>query len=157
MWKNIDKPPASWKNLINPRYVDPNIFPSFGSLIWTCPDGARLLRLVASRCRAPYIMFHKNKIDSIIRARGTILYSLLCFNSRLDFNGLKYLYSVIKDSLPGNTNSGEITPFVDDQSVISRNSGQQARAVYRSAGICPVVPCTVSATSRYSGPRFYVL
>ena len=42
----------------------------------------------------------------IIRAIGTIFYSLVYLNSRIGFNGLKYLYSVISvidKSLPGNT------------------------------------------------------
>jgi len=87
-------------------------------------------------------MFHKNKIDSIIRARGTVLHSLVYFNSRLCFNGLKYLYSesvisVIDHSLPGNTHSREIAPFVDDHSAISHNRGRQARAVFRCTGTCP--------------------
>ena len=45
-------------------------------------------------------------MGSIIRSSGTVFYSLSCFNSRLGFNGLKYLYSiiwVIVDLLPGNT------------------------------------------------------
>jgi len=43
---------------------------------------------------------------SIIRSIGTISYSLLFLNSRIGFNGLKYLYSVISvidKRLPGNT------------------------------------------------------
>jgi len=45
-------------------------------------------------------------MGSIIRATGTIFYSLLYLNSRIGFNGLKYLYSVIsviEKRLPGNT------------------------------------------------------
>jgi len=45
-------------------------------------------------------------MGSIIRTSGTIFYSLLHLNSRLGFDGLKYLYSVISvidNSLPGNT------------------------------------------------------
>ena len=74
--------------------------------MWTCPDGARLLRRVAPRCRAPNIMFHKNKLVSIIRSSGTIFYSLLYLNSRIGPNGLKFLYSVISvidKRLPGKT------------------------------------------------------
>jgi len=71
-------------------------------------------------------MFHKNKMGSIIRTSGTILYSLLYFNSRLGFNRLKDLYSVfsvIDKRLPGNTKKWAIAPFVDDQSAISRILG----------------------------------
>jgi len=78
----------------------------------TCPDGARLLRRVVSRCRAPNIIFHKNKMGSIIRSSGTVFYSHLYLNSRLGFNGLKYSYSVISvkmDSLPANTKNREST------------------------------------------------
>ena len=39
------------ENLLNPRYWGPKFFLS---LMWTCPDGARLLRHVAPRCRAPH-------------------------------------------------------------------------------------------------------
>jgi len=41
------------------------------------------------------MMFHKNKMGSIIRLTGTVLYSLLDINSRQGFNGLKYVCSVI--------------------------------------------------------------
>ena len=71
-------------------------------------------------------MFQKNKMGSIIRTSGTILYSLLYFNSRLGFNKLKDLYSVfsvIDKRLPANTKKWTIAPFVDDQSVISRILG----------------------------------
>ena len=52
--------------------------------------------------------FHKNKMGLIIRSISTIskFYQHLCFNSRIDFNGLKYLYSVISvidKRLSGNT------------------------------------------------------
>jgi len=52
------------------------------------------------------IMFHKNKMGSIIRTGGTIFSSLLYSNSRLIYNGLKHSYSaisVIDNSLPGTT------------------------------------------------------
>jgi len=68
------------------------------------------------------IMFHKNKIVSIIRCIGTIFYSLVYVNSRIGFNGLKHLYqviSVIDNSIPGNTKKQGIAPFVDGQSAIS--------------------------------------
>jgi len=58
------------------------------------------------------IMFHENKLGSIIRSTGTVFYSLLYLNSRQAFNGLKYVYSVISeivDSLPGNTKNREST------------------------------------------------
>ena len=45
-------------------------------------------------------------MGSIIIASGTLFYSLLYFNSRLGYNGLKYSYSVISvidNSLAGNT------------------------------------------------------
>jgi len=45
-------------------------------------------------------------MGSIIRFNGTIFYSLVYDNSRIGFNGLKYLYSVISvidKRLPGNT------------------------------------------------------
>jgi len=57
-------------------------------------------------------MFHKNKMGSIIRSTGTVFYSLLHFNLRQGFNGLKYVYSVISvivDSLSGNTKNREST------------------------------------------------
>jgi len=44
-------------------------------------------------------------MDSIIRSIGTIFYSLLLLNSRIGFNGLKQMYSVISvidKRLPGN-------------------------------------------------------
>ena len=61
-------------------------------------------------------------MGSIIRASGTIFHSLLCFNSQLGFNGLKYLYSVISiidKRLPGNTKKRTIALIVDGQSAIS--------------------------------------
>jgi len=57
-------------------------------------------------------MFHKNKMDSIIRFTCTVFYSLLYVKSRQGFNGLKYMCSVISvimDSLPGNTKNREST------------------------------------------------
>jgi len=45
-------------------------------------------------------------MGSIIRSSGTIFYPLVYVNSRIGFNGLKYLYtiiSVIDKRLPGNT------------------------------------------------------
>ena len=63
--------------------------------MWTCPDGARLLRRVAPRCRAPKVMFHKNKRGSMIRSTGTVFYSLLYLISRQGFTGLKYVYWLI--------------------------------------------------------------
>ena len=61
-------------------------------------------------------------MGSIIRFTGTVFYSLLCVNSRLVSNGLKYVYtviSVIDNSLPGNTKKYGIAPFVDGKSAIS--------------------------------------
>ena len=55
---------------------------------------------------------YKNKMGSIIRSSGTVFYSFLYLNSRLGFNKLKYLYSVISvkiDSLPTNTKNREST------------------------------------------------
>jgi len=66
------------------------------------------LRLAAAR-----LMFHKNKMGSIIRSSGTVSYSLLYLNSRLGFHGLNFLYKVISikiDSLPANTKNRESTP-----------------------------------------------
>ena len=63
---------------------------------------------------------------SIIRASGTIFCLLLYLNSRLGFNGLKYVYSVISvkiDSLPANTTKSGIDPFVDGRSEISQSLG----------------------------------
>jgi len=57
-------------------------------------------------------------MGSIIRPIGTIFCSLLYLNSRIGFNRLKYLYSVISvidKRLPGNTKKW----FVDGQSAIS--------------------------------------
>jgi len=57
------------------------------------------------------LCFTKNKMGSVIRT-STKLDSLLYFNSQLDFNGLKCLYSVISvidNSLPGNTKQGDQT------------------------------------------------
>jgi len=51
-------------------------------------------------------------MGSIIRSSGSVFYSLLYVNSRIGFNGLKYLYSVISvkmDSLPANTENREST------------------------------------------------
>jgi len=51
-------------------------------------------------------------MDSIISYIGTICYSLLYFNSRIGFNRLKCLYSVISvivNSLQTNTKNGEST------------------------------------------------
>ena len=51
-------------------------------------------------------------MGSIIRSSGTLFYSLLYLNSRIGFNGLKHLYSVISvkmDSLPANTKKREST------------------------------------------------
>jgi len=61
-------------------------------------------------------------MGSIIRAIGTIFYSLLYLNSRIGFDGLKYLYSaisVIDKRLPGNTKKFDTRQFVDGQSAIS--------------------------------------
>ena len=61
-------------------------------------------------------------MGSIIRSSGTIFYSLLYSNSRIGFNGLKYLYSVISvidKRLPGNTKKSTIAPFVDGHSAIT--------------------------------------
>ena len=58
------------------------------------------------------ILFHKNKMGSIIRFTGTVFYSLLYLNSRRAFYGLKYMYSVISvsvDSIPGTTKNREST------------------------------------------------
>jgi len=71
---------------------------------------------------ARYIMFHKNKMCSTIRTSGAIFYSLSYFNSRVGFNGPKYLYSVVSvidTRLPVNNKKWAIAPFVDDQSAIS--------------------------------------
>ena len=68
------------------------------------------------------IVFHKNKMGSIIRSSGTIFYSLLYLSSRIGFNGLKCLYSVISvidKRLRGNTKKWTIAPFVDGHSAIS--------------------------------------
>ena len=57
-------------------------------------------------------MFYKNKMGSIKTSTGTLLYSLLYFNSRRGFSGLKYVYSVISvkiDSLQANTKIWEST------------------------------------------------
>jgi len=72
------------------------------------------------------MMFHKNKMGSIIRARGTIFELILYLDSRLGFCGLKYLYSgisVIDKRLPGNTKKWAIALFVGGQSAISRILG----------------------------------
>jgi len=56
-----------------------------------------------------------------LRSSSTIFYSLLYLNSRIDFDGLKYLYSVfsvIEKRLPGNTKKLTIVPFVDGHSAI---------------------------------------
>jgi len=66
----------------------------------------------------------------IIRASGTILYSLSFLNSGLGLTRLKHVYtviSVIVDSLPANTMSG-IDKFVDGQSAISRIVGGASRS-----------------------------
>ena len=71
-------------------------------------------------------MFHKNNIVSIIRISSTIFHSLLYFKSRLGFDGLKCLYSVISvidKGLPGNIKKCAIVAFVDSQSAISRILG----------------------------------
>ena len=71
-------------------------------------------------------MFHKNIMGSIIRSSGTIIYSLLYLNSRIGFNELKYLYSVISvidKRLPGNTKKWTIAPFVDGHNTISPSFG----------------------------------
>jgi len=84
----------------------------FAPRMWTCPDGARLLRRVAPRYRAPNVMFHKNKMGLIIRYNGIVFYSLLYLNSWQGFDALTYMYSVIPaivDSLPGNTKNREST------------------------------------------------
>ena len=82
--------------------------------MWTNPDGTRLLRRIAPRCRAPNITFHTNKIGSIIRSSGTVFYSLLYLNSQLGFDVLKYLSSVISvkidpESLPANAKNRKST------------------------------------------------
>jgi len=72
------------------------------------------------------IMFHKNKIGSIIRTSGAIFYSLFHLNWQLGLNVLKYVYSVIsviEKRLPGNTTKWTIAPFLDGQSAISRIVG----------------------------------
>jgi len=71
-------------------------------------------------------MFHKNKLDSIIRASGAIFYSLLHFNWQLGFKVLKCVYSVIsviEKRLSGNTKKWTIAPFLDGQSAITRIVG----------------------------------
>ena len=50
--------------------------------------------------------YHKNKVGSIIRSNGAIFYSVVYVKSRIGFNELKYLYSVISvidKRLPGDT------------------------------------------------------
>jgi len=62
-------------------------------------------------------------MGSMIRSSGTVFFSLQYLNSRLGFNGLKYLYtviSVIDNSLPGNIKKEGI---VDGQSAISPSLG----------------------------------
>jgi len=58
------------------------------------------------------IMFHKNKMGSIIRSAGTVFYSLFYWNSRQGFYGQKYLCPVIPVKMerpPGNTINGLFT------------------------------------------------
>ena len=66
-------------------------------------------RTVAEHACSKMLCFTKNKMGSIIRSTGAEFYSYLYLNSRQGFNGLKYVYSVISDSLPGNTNNREST------------------------------------------------
>jgi len=65
-------------------------------------------------------------MSPIIRAIGTIFYSLSSFNSGVGLLRLKYLYLVISvtvDSLPANTKMSGIDKFVDGQGAISRILG----------------------------------
>ena len=68
-------------------------------------------------------MFHKHEMSPIIRAGGTIFYSLLYLNYRLGVIRLKCVYPVISeivDPLPANTKMSGTDKFVDGQSAISR-------------------------------------
>jgi len=57
--KESDKPPVLRENSDNPP---PVLMPNFfSSLMSTCPDDTRLLRLVVPRCRAPNILFFSQK------------------------------------------------------------------------------------------------
>jgi hypothetical protein len=65
-------------------------------------------------------------MSPIIRATGTIFYSLSSFNSGVGLIRLKYLYLVISvtvDSLLANTKMSGIDKFVDGQGAISRILG----------------------------------
>jgi len=114
----------------------------FSSPIWIYHDGARLLRRVAPRFRAPNIMFHKNKMGSRIRPNGTVFYSLLYLNSRQGFDGLKYMYSVISvivDSLPGNTKNRESTrSWTARVRLVGYISRQRRRGNYPTLCMCIV-------------------
>ena len=67
-------------------------------------------------------LIHKRGISPMIRTNGTILYSILYFNSRAVYSKLKYMFSVISvkfDLLPANIKNMAIELFVGIQSAIS--------------------------------------
>ena len=75
-------------------------------------------------------------MSPIVRAIGTIFYSLSSFNSGVGLIRLKYLYLVISeivDPLPANTKMSGIDKFVDGQSVISGIFGRPRPGLFLSA------------------------
>ena len=103
------------------------------------------------------IMFHKKKMGSIIRTIGTIIYSLLYFNSRLGLNWQKYLYSVISvidKRLPGNTGARQAEGLYAQSRRAPQGSDQSFHGVQISQPPFLLFPLFIALFSEI-GQSFY--